>query len=352
MNTIILTGGGTAGHITPNLALIPKLKTFFNRIVYIGSFDGMEKNILKNYPEVEFYPITTVKLVRKLTLQNLKIPFLLHKGVKEASQILKKVNPSVIFSKGGFVSLPVVFAASKQKIPVILHESDFSIGLSNKLSVKKAKKVLTTFPQTAHLLKNGMYVGCPVKQSLFNQNAKQVLTELNICTTKPILLIIGGSLGSVVLNNIIYQSLTELTKKFYVIHITGKGKKSDIKAENYLAFEFYEHIEKLFAITNFAITRGGSNTIWELFSLQIPMLIIPLSKKISRGDQIQNALYFEKQNYGICLFEDELSKENLLLNLEKLCKNKQTYVQAMKKDNNKDALDKIFNCICECSQKK
>lgn len=353
MNTIILTGGGTAGHIMPNIALLPKLKTYFNRIVYIGSFNGMEKQMIQSYPEIEFYPITTVKFARKFTLSNLKIPFLLHKGIKEAEKLIKEIKPNVIFSKGGFVSVPVVWAGSKHKIPIVMHESDFSLGLANRISKNKANCILTTFPQTASLLKNGIYVGSPVKENIFICNKSKIKEQLNIQNNIPILLIIGGSLGSEKINNMVWENINYLTNNFFIIHLTGKNKlNKSITSKNYIQMEYYDKIEELFNISDFAITRGGSNTIWELFALKIPMIIIPLSKKISRGDQIQNALYFEKHNYGLAILEDELTNTLLKNKLNILIENKQKFKEAMIKNSNENALQKIFEYICNFTKKQ
>lgn len=352
MNTIILTGGGTAGHIMPNVALLPKLKNHFQKIIYIGSCNGLEKDIISQHSFVDFYPITTTKLIRKFTLKNLFIPFKLLKGIRQAKRIIKKTKPNVIFSKGGFVSLPVVLAASKCKVPVVLHESDLSMGLSNKIAAKKAKCVLTTFPETAEQIKNGIFVGSPIRQELFNQSPIQVNQQLNIKTTKPILLILGGSLGSKFLNELVAQNIDFLTEHFFVIHLIGKQKNTFKNHKDYVQFQFCKQIEKLYAITDFAITRGGSNTIWELFALKIPMLIIPLGTNVSRGDQIQNATYFKTHNFALMLLENEATSENIKQSLIKLKTNKDTFKKAMEKQSNGNNLDKILDYICKFATKK
>lgn len=350
MASIILTGGGTAGHIIPNIALLSRLKTKFDKIVYIGSENGMEKDLIKNYPFVSYIPITTVKLVRKFTLKNLKIPFLLLKGIKQANKIIKELKPAIIFSKGGFVSVPVVLAGKKNKVPIVSHESDFSLGLANKITKNKVNCICTTFPQTADMLKNGVYVGSPVRDELFKVNKNAVKTKLNIHTIKPILTIIGGSAGSKIFNDIIWKNIDKLLEKFFIIHITGKNKlNKNISKNDYIQIEYTNNIEEIYAITDFAITRGGSNVIWELAALCIPMIIIPLSKKISRGDQIQNALYFEKMGYALTLFEEELNIENLLIKLDKLKAKENIFKSNLKKLDASKGLDKIFNLICNYS---
>ena len=351
MATIILTGGGTAGHIIPNIALLSRLRTKFDKIVYIGSENGMEKDLIKNYPYVTFMPITTVKLERKLTLKNLKIPFLLYKGIKEADSIIKKLKPNIIFSKGGFVSVPVVLAGKKNKITIVCHESDFSLGLANKLTKNKASCICTTFPQTADMLKNGIFVGSPVKDEMFKGSKTKVKTKYKINPIKPVLTIVGGSQGSLTLNNIVWKNIDKLCEQFFVIHITGRNNiNQNIKNNNYIQIEYTDTIEDIFAITNFAITRGGSNVIWELAALKIPMLIIPLSKKISRGDQIQNALYFEKMGYGLSLLEEELSGDTLFKKLNKLKQDAQTIKYTLTMLDATKGLDKIFEQICKYSK--
>lgn len=352
MSTIILTGGGTAGHVMPNIALLPKLKNCFDKIIYIGSFDGIERNIIKQYPFIDFYPITTVKLIRKFTLKNLAIPFKLLKGIIEAKHIIKKTKPNIIFSKGGFVSLPVTFAAKKLKVPVVLHESDLTMGLANKLSAKSAVCVLTTFPQTAKTVKNGVFVGAPVKQELFKEDPNKIKQQLKINTPKPILLVVGGSLGSSFLNNMVKQNIDFLTENFFVIHLTGQQQNTFLRHENYMPFQFCNKIEKLYAVCDLAITRGGSNTIWELFSLKIPMLIIPLGKSQSRGDQIENAKYFKEMGFALTLLEKDATNQNLKNALLSLNKNKQKFKNQMANHTNKNSVDKIFNYLNKYAIKK
>ncbi len=312
MRTIILTGGGTAGHIIPNIALLPRLREQYDRIIYIGSVDGMEKDMLNDFDYVQFYPITTVKLKRSLSPQNLKIPFLLRRGYKEAKDIIKKEQPCVIFSKGGFVAVPVVLAGQKCGIPMVAHESDLTMGLANKITKKKYKTICTTFKETADKLKNGVYVGSPMRDELKKGSIENARKLYNLDIKKPVLTILGGSQGSASLNKIIRECLPELTKTHQILHITGKGKlQKDIKNKDYHQVEFSKNMADILSITDLAITRGGSNAIHELLAMRIPMLIIPLSKG-TRGDQIKNAEYFNKKGYGLYLSEKNLTKEKFL----------------------------------------
>ena len=345
MKTIVLTGGGTMGHITPNLALLPKLKNHFERIVYIGSEKGIERDIIANYPEITYYPITTVKLVRSLSLKNLLIPYKLIKGKRQAQKILTEIKPDVIFSKGGFVSVPVALAGKKLGIPLILHESDFSLGLANKITKRKAKVVLTTFKDTADKISNGLFVGPPIAKIKITQAEKTRIKNMyNLNSDKPICLVVGGSLGASSINKTVIEALDKLLENYQVLHITGKNKSIDIKRTGYTQVDFSTHLPILMSISEIAITRGGSNVIFELLSHNVPMLIIPL-KRGSRGDQIQNANYFEKKGYALTLFENNLNAQNLINSIKQL----QTRANLMRANTKyalpKDSLDKIYNTI-------
>jgi len=351
MRTIILTGGGTAGHILPNIALLPYLKQNFDRIVYIGSYDGMEKQMLSDYNFVNFYPVTTVKFKRSFSPSNLKIPILLSRGKKEALEIIQRENPCVIFSKGGFVALPVVLAGKKYKVPMVAHESDLSMGLANKITKRKYSAICTTFKETAEKLPNGIYVGAPIRKEVFEGNIENARKTFNLKISKPVLTIIGGSQGSATLNQIVQNCLLELTKTHQVLHITGKGKGNpNIKNEDYHQVEFVKNMADVFSITDLCITRGGSNTLHELLALRIPMLIIPLSKS-SRGDQVKNAEYFTKKGYAIQLAENKLDKSTFL-NAWKTLKDRKNLIRSANQNaTNNDAVEKIVKEIIKVSKK-
>ena len=316
MKTIVLTGGGTAGHVTPHLNLLPYLRKDFDQIVYIGSKNGIEKTLAQN-AGILYHAVTTTKLVRgkRLFFKNLKIPFELAKGKKEATKLLKQLKPAVVFSKGGFVSVPVVLAAKKLKIPVIAHESDLSVGLANQLIAKKCKTVFTSFPQTAAKLKNGKYSGAPTKRPL-SISTEEAKSRLGIKTSKPILLVTGGSSGAKALNTQIKKALPLLTKEFFIYHLTGKGNKIDYSSTNYKQVEYTNQMPLLMCAATYSITRGGSNTIFELAANQVPMIIVPLPKGASRGDQIENAAVFSESGYSITLNQNDLSPETIEKSLQ------------------------------------
>ncbi len=316
-NKIVLCGGGSAGHVMPNLALIEDLKDRFNEIHYIGG-KGIEKEIIGKYKNIIYHEITCEKLRRSLSLKNLLMPFYVLKGYFQSKKILKQIKPSIVFSKGGFVSVPVVYAASKLKIPVLSHESDFTMGLANKLIYRKSKVMFTTFKETAKNKSKCFPAGAIVRQSIFHGKKNIITNKFNLNPSKQTILVVGGSLGAKAINDIIIKTANTLIENYNIIHITGKGKLNDLKFKDYHQVEYVDNIEDYFACADIIITRAGSGTIFELLALNKKMLLIPLSKKASRGDQILNAQNFERNGYAICLMEENLNTNSFLLSLNKL----------------------------------
>ena len=303
--TVVLTGGGTAGHVTTNLNLIPRLRSSFDNIIYIGSREGIENELVKK-SNTMFYPITTTKLRRSLSISNLIIPYRLFVGYREAKKILLENHVDVVFSKGGYVSVPVVLASSRLNIPIIIHESDLTMGLANRIGARYAKFVCTTFKETATQAKNGVYIGAPINfVPPIENNIARVKKMYNVNSAKPLCLVVGGSLGASAINKLVQDNIDYLTKSHFVLHITGKGKNSPkLKHPDYTQVEFTPYINEILAIADIAITRGGANMIFELLHANIPMLIIPLEKG-SRGDQVKNAEYFAQHNYALLLREGD-----------------------------------------------
>ena len=333
MKRIVLTGGGTAGHVTPNIALLPRLKELGYDVHYIGSYNGIEKTLMEGC-QIPYYGISSGKLRRYFDLKNFSDPFKVLKGFSEASKLLKKLKPDVVFSKGGFVSVPVVIAAKQLRIPVIIHESDMTPGLANKLSIPAASKVCCNFPETISHLPKGKAVlsGSPIRQELLTGDRTKALQFTGLSGTKPVLLIIGGSLGSVVVNEAVRSILPKLLKKFEIIHLCGKGKLDQtLTALNgYVQYEYIsDELKDLFALSDIVISRAGANSICEFLALRKPALLIPLSAAASRGDQILNAHSFEKQGYASVLEEEQLSGDSLYEALISLWVNRESYVNAM-----------------------
>lgn len=346
MKKIVLTGGGTGGHIIPHLSLLPKLEKEFDEIIYIGSEKGLEKEIISKHKNIKFENICVVKLERGAFFKNFALPFKLLKSIRQAKKILKKHKPDVIFSKGGYVSVPVCIAGSSLKIPVISHESDLSLGLANKIIYKFCNKFLTSFEKTAENLKKGVYTGSPIRESIFKGNSEKGYALTNVDKTRPTLLVMGGSTGAKKLNEELFLGLEKLLKTYNVIHIVGKGKgDASIKHKNYCQLEYCHNIEDIFAITDLVLSRAGSNAIYEFLALKKPMLLVPLPKDASRGDQIENAKYFESLGYSETLFQEQITSELLIEKINALYKNKDIYIKNMQKATNSNGTENIFNEI-------
>ena len=292
MKKIVLCGGGTAGHVYPALAVTEKLKDY--EIHFIGS-DGIEKEILSKFQNIKYHEIPTVKLERKITAKNLLIPIKLYKSIKNAKRILKEISPDVIFSKGGYVSVPVVIAGKMQHIKIISHESDLSFGLANKIILRFCDTMCTTFSETGNKNKKCIHTGQPIRQKIFEGHP----IRFGFHNSNPTILVLGGSLGAKFLNEMIFENLDILTEKYNIIHICGQKNYQDIKHENYCLIPYAENIEDYYSTADIVISRAGSGVINELLALEKPMLLIPLSKKCSRGDQIENAKLFIKKQYKI-----------------------------------------------------
>lgn len=349
MKRIILTGGGTAGHVTPNIALLPSLKELGYDIHYIGSYTGIEKELIEQFG-IPYHGISSGKLRRYFSLQNFTDPFRVLKGFGEASKLIKELKPDVIFSKGGFVTVPVVMAGKRHHVPTIIHESDMTPGLANKLSIPSATKVCCNFPETLnHLPKEkAVLTGSPIRQELLQGDRQSALEFCGLSADKPVILIIGGSLGSVAVNNAVRAILPELLKDFQVIHLCGKGKVDESlkKLEGYVQFEYIKaELKDLFALTDIVISRAGANAICELLALHKPNLLIPLSANASRGDQILNARSFERQGFSVVLEEEELSDQILLEAIRRLYAEKDAYIDAMKKSSQQDSINTIIGLI-------
>ena len=339
MKTIILTGGGTGGHVIPHLSIIPFLTHDFDRIVYIGTKPSIEFDIMSKVDGVIFEEISASKFERDKKLTLLSLPFKVTKSVGEAKKILKKYKPDVVFSKGGYVSVPVCIASRMQKIPIVSHESDLTMGLSNKIIYHLCSTFCTTFDKTAKSLKKAVFTGAPIRRELFLGDKERGLMLTTIShensTQKPTILFTGGSTGAESLNNLVFENLSALTKKYNVVHLVGKKKSKNLpNTSSYTQMEFCNHIEHLFAMADLVVSRAGSNVIFELLAIQKPMILIPLSNNASRGDQIDNAKYFEEKHYAKVIFEEELTFQKLLNEIKATLedKNKTQNIETKKKE--------------------
>ena len=322
MKRIILTGGGTAGHVTPNIALLPRLKELQYDIHYIGSYNGIEKDLIEPF-HIPYHGISSGKLRRYFSMKNFTDPFRVLKGFYEANKLIKTLKPDVIFSKGGFVSVPVVMAGKRNHVPTIIHESDITPGLANKLSMPSATKICCNFPET---LKNlpadkAVLTGSPIRQELLTGDKEAARKFCHFTSQKPVILVIGGSLGAAAVNQAVRNILPKLLESFQVIHLCGKGKldESLTRVEGYAQFEYIQkELKDLFALADIVISRAGANAICELLALRKPNILIPLPANASRGDQILNARSFERQGFSIVLEEESLTDEILLDTVHRL----------------------------------
>lgn len=349
MKRIILTGGGTAGHVTPNIALLPRLKELQYDIHYIGSYNGIEKELIEQLG-IPYHGISSGKLRRYFSVQNFTDPFRVMKGFGEAKRLVKILKPDVIFSKGGFVSVPVVLAGKSRHVPTIIHESDMTPGLANKISIPSAVKVCCNFPETLEHLPEGKAVltGSPIRQELLSGDRYKAKELVGFTSDKPVIMVMGGSLGSVAVNEAVRSILPQLLKDFQVIHLCGRGKVDATLngLDGYVQYEYIkDELKDLFALTDIVISRAGANAICELLALHKPNLLIPLSANASRGDQILNARSFERQGYSKVLEEEELSPELLLKTILDLYQNRETYIETMKHSAQQNSIDVIIDLI-------
>ncbi len=355
MKKIVMTGGGTAGHVTPNIALMPALKEAGYDIHYIGSYTGIEKGLIEAQ-NIPYTGIDSGKLRRYFDIKNFSDPFRVIKGFGQAFGLMHKIKPDIVFSKGGFVSVPVVLAAKACGIPAIIHESDITPGLANRIAMKGAKKVCCNFPETLAYLpaEKAVLTGSPIRRELLCGNADNAYKLCKFPSEKkPVLLIIGGSLGSKAINEAVRKVLPKLLKDFYIIHLCGKGNldESLVGTPGYAQFEYAnEELTDMLALADLAISRAGANSICELLALHKPNILIPLSAAASRGDQILNAKSFEKQGFSHVIQEEDVSDEVLLDAVQMVYKNRQKYIDAMSESGQMDSIGTIVTLIKKVSK--
>ena len=353
MKKILLTGGGTAGHVTPNIALLPALKEAGYEIQYMGSYDGIEKKLIADF-EIPYVGISTGKFRRYLDIKNFTDPFRVIKGFAEAKKYLKEYRPDVVFSKGGFVSVPVVRAAASLGIPCIIHESDMTPGLANKLCIPVAKKVCCNFPETLKNLPEAKAVltGSPIRSELAQGNKIAGLDLCGFTANKPVLMVMGGSLGAANVNKAVREALPMLLEDFQVVHLCGKGKMDNLllTTPGYKQFEYITtELKDLFAMTDIVISRAGANAICELLALKKPNILIPLPAASSRGDQILNAASFESQGFSMVLQEEDITPQLLSDKVHELYSNRNDFVDTMKQSGQLDSISTIMELIGEAA---
>ena len=349
MKKIVLTGGGTAGHVTPNIALIPHLKSAGFEVIYMGSYDGIESRLIADF-DIPYYGISTGKFRRYLDPKNFSDPFRVIKGYAEARKYLKELKPDIVFSKGGFVSVPVVRAAASLKIPCIIHESDMTPGLANKLCIPVAKNICCNFPETLKMLPENKAVltGSPVREELFFGNKIGALDMCGFTANKPVVMVIGGSQGASSVNKVVREALPRLLEDFQVVHLCGKDKVDNLllNVKGYKQFEYVRmELKDIFAMADVVISRAGANAICELLALNKPNILIPLPSSKSRGDQLLNARSFESQGFSIMIDEDYLTDNLLVEKVQELYCCRQSYTETMKQSHQLNSIETIMGLI-------
>ena len=351
----MFTGGGSAGHVTPNMAIMSELDKEKYDIQYIGSHEGIEKELISKM-NVPYHGISSGKLRRYFDIKNFTDTIRIFMGFLQASSLLRKQKPDLIFSKGGFVTVPIVIAAKSLYIPVFLHESDITPGLANKIAQRFATKIFTSFDEAATHFpeKKVKAVGTPIRKELFEGNAVKGREFLGFDANRPVIAVMGGSLGAKKINETVRETLPKLLERFQVVHLCGKGNvDKDLEGkQGYKQFEYvHDELPHILAATDYMITRGGSNAIFEFLNLEIPMLIIPLTRKQSRGDQILNAQSFEKKGFALMLEEENLTEASFLENLEKLQSEKMQMKLKMREAAAKSTVRELIKEIDETTHK-
>ncbi|MDR2728626.1 MAG: undecaprenyldiphospho-muramoylpentapeptide beta-N-acetylglucosaminyltransferase [Chitinispirillales bacterium] len=347
MKKILLTGGGTAGHVTPNIALIPGLKNMGFHIDYVGTSKGMERELIAK-TGIPYHCISAGKLRRYFDLENFTDLFKIGIGFLQSLLLMIKIRPAVVFSKGGFVACPVVWAAWVFRVPVIIHESDITPGLANKLCLPFAKKICFSFPETQpHLpIAKRVMTGLPVREELFNGSALYGREFCGFDNEKPVILVMGGSLGSQAINAAVRGSLDNLLNDFNICHLCGKGGKAPGSKKGYCQFEYInEELPDIIAMADIVVSRAGATALFEFLSLRKPNLLIPLGSAASRGDQILNAQSFESLGYSRVLLQDNVTGASLAENIRLLYNEKEKYIEAMNGAQSGKAADKVLEVI-------
>ena len=349
MKKIILTGGGTAGHVTPNLALIPALLREGWEVHYIGTKNGMERGLIEPLEGVTYHAVKSGKLRRYFDLKNFTDPFRVLAGAAESAHLVRKIKPDIVFSKGGFVSVPVVYGASLHHVPVLVHESDMTPGLANKLSTPFAKAVCCTFPEAAKQAgKKGVVTGTPMRKELFEGSFEEGLKRFGFNDSRPVLMVTGGSSGAQAINKALRAALPHLIESFQILHLCGKGNldMSLAGSKNYRQVEYLtDEMKDAYACASVVISRAGSNTLCELLALRKPTLLIPYPMGASRGDQILNAKSFESRGLARVLMQENMTPETLTDAIVEVYKERGTLIDAMERESSSDGVANVMALI-------
>lgn len=353
---VLFTGGGSAGHVTPNIALFPQLLSEGCELHYVGTKDGIERGMIDGRPGVTYHAVSSGKLRRYFSWKNFTDPFRVAAGVFQAGGLIGRIKPDVVFSKGGFVSVPVVVAAHMRHVSVVTHESDYTPGLANRINAKFADRICVTFEDTlSHVGKKGIHTGTPIRPELYDGVRARGLDFLGFSGNKPVLLIMGGSLGAAAVNDVVREALDRLLRTFDICHLCGKDKVDGklIAKAGYRQFEFVgPELADVFAATDVIISRAGANALFEFLALSKPALLIPLPLSASRGDQILNAGYFARKGFSMVLDQQELTADSLLDAVNDLYDRRLSFIATMSAEPTADGTDEVLAVIREEMYKK
>ena len=349
MRKIVMTGGGTGGHVTPNLALIPRLQADGWEIHYIGGANSAEQELISRVPGVTFYTVAVGKLRRYFDVKNFSDPFRVIKGVAQATSIIRKIKPDVVFSKGGFVSVPVVYGAKLNGVPVVTHESDLTPGLANKLCLPFASAQCCTFPEAVKYAKGkGVYTGTPIRPEVLRGNREAGRKRFGLDSHLPVLMVVGGSTGAQAVNECVRACLPTLTESFQVLHLCGKGNYVPELAgtANYVQCEYLnEEMADAYACADVLISRAGSNALCEILALRKPALLIPYPSTASRGDQILNAESFSSRGLSRVLAQSDMTPETLPAAVVEVYRDRGILYEAMSAETTTDGIDNVLRQI-------
>ena len=349
LKRIVLTGGGTAGHVTPNLALIPRLLDDGWDIHYIGAANSVEEELISQVNGVSFHTVSVGKLRRYFDPKNFSDPFRVIKGVGQAASLMRSLKPNVVFSKGGFVSVPVVYGAKMNGIPIVTHESDMTPGLANKLCLPFTSAQCCTFPEAVKYAKGkGVHTGTPIRPEILRGSKAEGCRRFGFNGARPILMVMGGSSGAQAINQVVWQSLPSLTGSFQVLHLCGKGNlNSDYEGTpNYAQREYLnEEMADAYACADILVSRAGSNALCEILAVRKPSLLIPYPMDASRGDQILNAESFRARGFSRVLQQEDMTPETLVQGVEQLYHDRGALYEAMATEPTANGIDNVLEQI-------
>lgn len=349
MKRIVFTGGGTAGHVTPNLALMPHFLKEGWDVHYIGTAEGIERSLVEPIEGVTYHTIHSGKLRRYFDVKNFTDPFRVIHGAFEANGLMGRLKPNVLFSKGGFVSVPVVYGAWLHRVPSVLHESDITPGLANKITIPLAKTICTTFPEAAQALgEKAVYTGTPLRAELFDGDRARGLAFAGFDGSKPVLLMMGGSTGAAAVNKALREALPMLLTHFDILHICGKGNLDETLrgTQGYRQLEYVSaELPDVFAATDLMLSRAGANALSEILALQKVVLLVPYPLGAGRGDQVDNAASFEQRGLAKVLPQDQMTAQTLTDSLLSLWEGREALRTAMAAEPFRNGTDQVIQII-------